>query len=147
MKLAGYCQMGRLIPAILFVAFFADVVMRFGSIDWLTFRAWESLLNHSGRGGPFKPNSRYRNDQAFGDLSAMGNLIELRHYRSTTFTTDADGYRNSPESGRTSPSVILFGTSFTVGLGVNDEETLANWKGWLAVRSTTRVAPCPLRPG
>jgi len=125
MKLAAYCQTGRVIPAILFVVFFADVLMRFRSIDWLTFRAWESLQNHSGRGGPFKPNSRYSSDQVYGDLAAMGNLIELRHYRSTTFTTDADGYRNSPESGRMSPSVILFGTSFTVGLGVNDEETLA----------------------
>ena len=100
MKLAGYCQMGRLIPAILFVVFFADVVMRFRSIDWLTFRAWESLLNHSGRGGPFKPNSRYSNDQAFGDLSAMGNLIELRQYHRTSFTTDPYGYRNSPEVAR-----------------------------------------------
>jgi hypothetical protein len=55
----------------------------------------------------------------------MGNLRALRQYRAEVFSTDALGFRNGGAAGRRPVAAIMAGDSFTVGSGVNDDETLA----------------------
>ncbi len=115
-------RMGLLVPRLMLAALALDGVLRFTSIDPLTFRAWEALKRFRPPGAAFEPERRYRNPRSYGDLAAMANLPALREYRAETFSTDALGFRNAPLR---SVASIAAGDSFTVGSGVNDDETLA----------------------
>jgi hypothetical protein len=119
-------QLGWLVPKVLLLFFLADLVLRFLPIDSLTFRGWEAMGRFPTGEGPFEPNKRYHKDRIFGDLSNIANVPALREYRSETFTTDALGFRNPPDlcdSGP--PAALLFGSSFSAGAGLSDEQTLS----------------------
>lgn len=126
-----FWRLGRVIPCLLAVVFLLDVGLRLlvalgvVPIDRLSFRAWEPLLAYRATGGPFEPNRRYHNGRSYGDLAAIGNLPELREYRTDTFTTDALGYRNPPRLMHEEINAILTGDSYAVGIGVPDDETLS----------------------
>jgi len=62
-------------------------------------------------------------DAAFGEGARVANRLDFVHFRREKFTVDARGYRNLP-SGR-KPGIILFGSSFSLGLSLNDEDTLS----------------------
>jgi hypothetical protein len=114
-------------PLILAAALALDVGSRFVSYDSVCFRAWEALQRgaSTGLGGQFEPNRRYENHRSYGDLSAMGNQPDMRQYRTEVFSTDAYGFRNTPQSAGQSPRVALVGTSFSAGAGLRDDETLS----------------------
>jgi hypothetical protein len=114
---------------VLGVALVADGLSRFLSIDGLAIRAWEALSRNAFTEGgvPFEPNRHYVKEHAYGDLAAALNHPTVRQYRREEFTTDAWGYRNPPSSRASTPApeVILVGSSFSVGSGVSDPDTLA----------------------
>jgi hypothetical protein len=119
---------GVTVPAFLMLALLADGLSRFMSLDPFTIRAWEAMTrNVFTEGGiPLEPSKHYENDGCYGDLAALSNRHELREYHREVFTTDRFGYRNRQEFSRQNPpDAILVGTSFSVGCGVSDDETLA----------------------
>jgi hypothetical protein len=115
-----------LAPAVLVLAGLADLGLRLVPLDRITFRSWEAL-RVGGEAGPFRPNHRYENARAYGDLANMGNVPELREYHREVVVTDAHGFRNPPAlaaSGRV--RVLVMGSSFAAGTEVQDHETLAS---------------------
>lgn len=119
-------NIGRLAPAMLVLIATAEIVLRFVPLRHFSYRAWEAMADNHVPGAPFCANQVYHSDRSYGDIASYYNLPQLRRYRSETFTTDAYGYRNqtAPTAGK-APEAILIGSSFSVGLGVNDDETLA----------------------
>jgi hypothetical protein len=109
------------------------------SLDAFTIRAWEAMTrNVFTEGGiPLEPSKHYENDRSYGDLAALSNRHELREYHREVFTSDRLGYRNLDNfSQQNPPDAILVGTSFSVGCGVSDDETLA---ARLAARTDKRI--------
>jgi hypothetical protein len=121
-------SVGRVIPGLLVAGLLLDLASRFVPYDAVSFRAWEAMtrMPPSGRGGAFAPNRRYASDKASGDLSSMSNRPRLRQLHREVFTTDAFGFRETPRlSGKPDVNVaVVFGSSFTVGSTLSDEETL-----------------------
>jgi hypothetical protein len=62
-------------------------------------------------------------DAAFGEGARVSGRLDYVSFRREKFTVDARGYRNLPAAGK--PSVILFGSSFSLGLSLSDEDTIA----------------------
>ncbi|MFN8636408.1 MAG: hypothetical protein U0893_21380 [Chloroflexota bacterium] len=119
-------QLGFLLPAILLGLGLLEVCLRLLPIDTFTYRAWEAMIGDAVPGAPFNGDHAYFTERTYGDLAALGNLPERREYRSERFTTDRLGYRNPPDLVEAAPiDAILLGTSFSVGAGMNDDETLA----------------------
>lgn len=118
-------QLAVVIPRLLAGVALAAVLLRFLPVDLWPFRAWEALTAARPLGMAFEPNQRYHNARSYGDLAARGNLPGLRQYRAERFTTDALGFRNSPDLLREEISAILAGDSFAAGSGVSDDETLS----------------------
>ena len=119
--------MGFWAPLILVLALLGDLASRFVSYDHVAFRAWEAMTRGrpTGLGGMLAANRQYTNDRSYGDLAAMGNYPSLRQYRREVFTTDEFGMRNRPAARSKPWGGIVAGTSFSVGSGVGDDETLS----------------------
>jgi hypothetical protein len=103
-----------------------NLALSFKSLDWLAFRTWESAVSaHCPSSiGPFEPGSVYRKERAYGDLANMGNMADLRQYRSEEFTVDRYGFRNPPSVQNSQPVGFVVGDSFTAGAGNSDRDTL-----------------------
>jgi hypothetical protein len=111
--------------SVVLVVLSVDIALRFLPLEWVTFRAWEAYKLNRAPAGAFVPNIRYQNPAVYGDLAALGNFPGLREYRAEVFTTDQYGFRNEPrEWSESPPSALLIGSSFSVGPGMSDEETL-----------------------
>jgi hypothetical protein len=127
MKRGFFWQLGYLIPRLIVLAILADGACRFLPLSAIAFRGWEALYEPSADTGLFRPNGCYCNSKSYGDLAALSNRPWLRQYRHEVFTTDALGCRNCPDQGSAGPpEVLLVGSSFSVGTGVADPETLAS---------------------
>ncbi|HEX4406805.1 MAG TPA: hypothetical protein VH560_18325 [Polyangia bacterium] len=133
----GPIALRRLIPAVLVLGLVLDVGSRFLPYDAVAFRGWEALSadpfvtqawevltkKPPSLLASFRPNERYVNDRAYGDLAPMGNRPWLRQYHREVVTTDSLGLRNTAPPG--APHVALVaGTSFTFGSTMSDDETL-----------------------
>lgn len=118
----GY--LARWIPAILVVAFLVDAAFHFVRLDFLAFRGDEAVSQGVPLGQRFEAGRQYRHERTSGDIASLGNLPEHRTFRSQVFTTDGLGFRNTPEDAARRPSVVLLGTSFTIGTGNSDDQTL-----------------------
>jgi len=123
--------MGRVVPRLVLLACLGDVGMRLERVDPWTFRAWEALSAYRSPAAPFEANRRFEKTDSYGDLAALGNMPELRQYRSEVFTTDALGFRNPPGASSRPPAAIVVGDSFVVGSGVSDDETVTSRLGAL----------------
>jgi hypothetical protein len=62
--------------------------------------------------------------EAFGEIARQVHRLDYLSLRSEKFTLDTRGYRNPPLKGL-KPRVILAGSSFSLGLSLNDDETLS----------------------
>lgn len=119
-------KFGKCVVALLVALFVVDFSLRFLPAEHFTFRAWEAMSLYHGRPGIFEPNRTYFNPRSSGDLAHIGNYRELRQFRPESFTTDGCGNRNRPDIFEGKPAdLILLGSSFTVGSGVDDEHTLS----------------------
>jgi hypothetical protein len=117
---------GRLVTALLVVLFAVDVFARFLPAGLYTFRAYEPMTLYHGWPGAFAPNRTYFNPRSSGDLAHFANLPGLRQFRPERFTTDGCGNRNNPDIFEGRPAdILLLGSSFTIGSGVDDSYTLS----------------------
>lgn len=123
-KHEGARRLGQTIPLLLVFSFFLDLLLRPLPLDSLTFRAWEAVSRYRGFVGPFEANQSYKNAKAYGDLSSMANLPELREYHTERFTTDGFGFRISPPNQNF--GAILVGDSFAGGSSLSDDETFSS---------------------
>src|SRR5437868_7334513 len=72
-------QLQYLLPALMLLFIATDIVLRFTSLDWLTFRGLEaSWVRFPGSDGPFTPNKVYFNPVSYGDLASISNLPQFR---------------------------------------------------------------------
>lgn len=60
---------------------------------------------------------------AFGEGTRLANRFDFLTFRSEKFTVDTRGYRNPPFT--VTPKVLLVGSSFSLGMSLNDEDTLS----------------------
>ncbi len=60
---------------------------------------------------------------AFGEGTRLANRVDFLTFRSEKFTVDKWGYRNPPFP--VTPKVILVGSSFSLGMSLNDEDTFS----------------------
>ena len=115
----------RWIPAILVVAFACDVAFHFIRIDFIAFRCDEMVSQGVPLGFTFEPGRHVQMDRASGDLAALANLPAYRVFRPQSMTIDRFGFRNAPEGATLPPRAVLLGSSFTIGTGNSDDQTLA----------------------
>jgi hypothetical protein len=117
-----------LIPGLILAAFLCDVAGRFVRLEPWTFRGDEALSQFRSEWlpGPYEANRCYRNERCTGELAVMSNQPEYRVFRKQVFTTDAMGFRNvnAAHSLSAAPQVLMAGSSFTVGSGSSDSQTL-----------------------
>lgn len=119
-------SLGFLLPLVLLLLGGLEVGLRLLPAEIFSYRAWEPVSVDPVPGSPFGSLRAYENPATYGDLAALGNLTVAREYRTERFTTDRLGYRNSPALADGVPvDAILLGTSFSVGAGMSDEDTLA----------------------
>ena len=142
--------LSRWIPGILVAAFLCDVAFHFVRLDFLAFRGDEAMRQAAPLGYPYEPGRRFEHHATSGDIASIANLPEYRAFRPQVFTTDRFGYRNAPAGVHLPPSVLLLGSSFTLGTGNSDEQTLArrlelisgcsvyNAGGWDRIVASTR---------
>ena len=124
MRLPPWCRLEILAPATLALALVLDLGLRALPLDYFSFRSWEAL-RVGGEAGPFRPNRRYVNPRAYGDLANLGNLPGDRAFHAETVSTDAFGFRNGAVAALGPFRAVLTGTSFSAGTEVGDDETLA----------------------
>jgi hypothetical protein len=62
-------------------------------------------------------------DAAFGESARNGNRLDFVAFRREKITLDERGYRNLPGASR-APRMILWGSSFSLGDALNDEDSL-----------------------
>lgn len=118
-------QPGFIVPLLLCGTLAADAAFRALPRGRVSYRVWEAMRTF-GAPTTFQPGARYRRERTYGNLATLGNLPRLRQYRSVTFTTDALGYHNHPQLADTGRiATLLFGSSFSAGSEVNDDETFA----------------------
>lgn len=124
MRLPTWCRLEVLAPATLALGLVLDLGLRALPLDYFSFRAWEAL-RVGGEAGPFRPNRRYVNPRAYGDLANLGNLPGDRAFHAETVSTDQFGFRNGAVAALGPFRAVLTGTSFSAGTEVGDDETLA----------------------
>jgi hypothetical protein len=102
-----------------------DALLRFAPVGWRPLAPGEGAVRHRVPGEAYARNLSNKFSVGYGDLAWMGNLRELREYRSSSFTTDEHGFRAS----RWAPAAaaVVFGDSFAVA--GRDGETLADQLG------------------
>ncbi len=115
--------LGWIGPAIVLACLLLDVSFRFLPPRFVAYRAWEAVRLFATAGGPFAPNTVYRNPKAYGDLANMANLPSLRQYRPESFTTNSEGYRNRHERPSPFNGILLLGDSFGASTGVPDDQS------------------------
>jgi hypothetical protein len=113
-----------MMSALIALAFGTDVCLRRLPIRTVAFRQWEVAEFAPTALGPWVPGLRYRNPKSYGDLSNFANLPQYRVSRTDVFTSDADGFRNTP--GATGQvRIVVAGDSFMAGGSLSDSETLS----------------------
>lgn len=119
-------ELGFLLPALLGCFFLLDVSSRLLPAAWFTFRPQEALGRFPLAEGPYSPGRSLFMPVTYGDLANLGNLPAYREYHSQIASSDAFGYRNSPELLRAGNiEVFLLGDSFSLGTSLNDQETIS----------------------
>jgi hypothetical protein len=129
-------RLSRLIPIVIALFAAADVGARFVPIDFVAFRAWETMVLNPAPTGPFRASMKYQNLIAHGDLSSLGNWPEYHQYRLETVSTDKYGWRNPAELAEHPEQLggFVIGDSFAAGGGLSDQHTLAARLGELLGR-------------
>jgi hypothetical protein len=118
-------QLGFMLPLVLLLFALTDIGLRFLPIDRLAFRGFEVATRYRASDDSLEPDRQYFNPRSYGELAAIANLPAMRQYRAERFTTDRLGYRNDPRRADGGVDALLVGSSFSVGVGNSDDETLA----------------------
>lgn len=116
---------GYLLPRVLLLWAFVDVMLRFAPPQWYTFRLHEfAMITGPHDLGPLRANLTYQNSHAYGDLASLGNCTECREYRSMNIHIDRRGFANPASSGHY--DAILVGDSFGIGAEQIGDATLSS---------------------
>jgi hypothetical protein len=108
----------------------AIAVLTIGSgllpLSWFGFSDFQIARQMPPPDAPFVPNLRISSDHYNGGYALAGNLPSSENRRRRTFTTDASGFRWTPEvrPGEPPGAIVFRGFSFVWGGGLSDEETL-----------------------
>jgi hypothetical protein len=105
--------------AALAIALLAPRLMIFQS---LCSRAYECASLHRAVQGPFRAGFIH-GGKICGDLATMANRPDLCSYRDEIFEIDPWGYRNTLDVWMRPNDVLIFGDSFALGQGVNQDQT------------------------
>jgi hypothetical protein len=117
-------SLGIVAPLALALIGVIDVATRMAPMPFLS--PEEQLWSNRPADTAFVPNRRYQTPHPVGDLARIGNLPTTEDRPPLQVTIDRLGYRNKPEIAAARPIAgILFGSSFSVADGQNDDETLA----------------------
>jgi hypothetical protein len=117
-------SIGRLVPLALLLWCLFDLSLRFLPEDWLRIEPVQVATRLPERYSPFTPNLRLREVDGVGEQALMGNLAPTEVLPPMSFTTDANGFRATPQPNDGAPQVFVFkGDSFTFGGSLSDEET------------------------
>jgi hypothetical protein len=112
---------GYVIPRVLLIIAILDVVLRMVPAGWRIYDVGEREVRYRIPGDAFERNLRLHS-VSFGDLVRIGNLSDGEELRSSEFTTDGLGFRNTAVSRPVGG--IIFGDSFAAGAD-RDDDTLA----------------------
>jgi hypothetical protein len=121
-----YWSTGRVVPRLLATI----AILMAGSgllpLSWFGFSDFQIARQMPPPDSPFVPNLRIASDRYSGGYALAGNLPSSENRRRRTFTTDALGFRWTPEvRPGEPPGIIVFrGFSFVWGGSLSDEETL-----------------------
>ena len=115
-------RVGYVLPGMLVACVVLDALLRFAPAGWRPMEPGEMQVRHRVYGEAYVRNLRRQGPAGYGDLAWIGNLKELREYRSGTFSTDELGFRNQRRV--TSAVGFMFGDSFAQS--GDDGETLAS---------------------
>lgn len=116
---------GRVLPLLIGLALFLDIVLRFGPLEPFCFRPWECMTRYPEPGSIFQAHKQLRHERSYGNLANIGNLPNLREYRSVVFTTDIYGFRNESRNDQRPIAAILVGDSFVAGDGLTDHDIVS----------------------
>lgn len=141
-RLRRATQPGFLIPALGAALVATDLVLLLAlPLDRVSYRVWEAART-PGASAPFRPGVHYDRPRVYGNLAAIGNQLDLREYHRVVFTTDSLGYHNPPGLAASGDvAVLLFGSSFSAGTEVNDDEHFAPQLSRLIGRGVYNAAP------
>ncbi|HWE50627.1 MAG TPA: hypothetical protein VG273_12590 [Bryobacteraceae bacterium] len=98
------------------------------AVPWLPAGPWSPSGYQCGSYYLFLPLGRTHSctaEAAFGEEARVTNRLEFSTFRRERFTVDEHGYRNDSLNEAGKPRVILFGSSFSLGLSLSDEDTLS----------------------
>jgi SGNH hydrolase-like domain, acetyltransferase AlgX len=117
-------SIGRLVPLALLLWCLFDLGLRFLPEDWLRIEPVQVATRLPERYSPFTANLRLRVLDGVGEQALMGNLAPTEVLPPMYFTTDANGFRATPQPNDGAPQVFVFkGDSFTFGGSLSDEDT------------------------
>jgi hypothetical protein len=117
-------SIGRLVPLALFLWCLFDFGLRFLPETWLRIEPVQVATRLPERYSPFTPNLRMKLVGGVGEQAIMGNLAPTEVLPPISFTTDANGFRATPQPNDGAPQVYVFkGDSFTFGGSLSDEDT------------------------
>lgn len=122
MRIGIRITVGHIVPATLLLFMLTDAALRLVQGTTGIFSTGPGLRRSKIPGAAFEPNLRVQASVTYGDLARIANVKDSDEIRSSTFATDAMGFRNAEASGRAAG--ILFGDSFSIA-GDDPRETLS----------------------
>src|SRR5262249_49852087 len=101
------------------------VLSGFLPLRWFHYADYEIALQVQQWDSPFIPNLHLRTQSFLAAEAAAANVRPSERPSWRTFSTDSFGFRYTrPIQPGTPPRIVVFrGYSFTIGLGLGDEET------------------------
>lgn len=117
-------KIGIFIPVVLFLAFLADTLGRFASIDRMCNSGIEAVFRFRPPDAPFETNKTFERADCSGDLVFCPLHESAMTLRKEKFCTDDFGYRITPKEMQKDLPIIFAGSSLVVGVGVSDNETI-----------------------
>jgi hypothetical protein len=119
-------SVGRIIPWSLAAVGVLTIGSGLLPLGWFGFADYQIARQAPPPDAPFIPNLRIQSDHYKGGEALAGNVPSNENQRLRKFTTDALGFRWTPEvRPGEPPGVLVFrGCSFVWGGGLSDEETL-----------------------
>ena len=117
-----------LAPAIVGIWIVLDLVGRFVAPSLLGLDPWLVVSRFPPRFAPFSPNQSFYLPVYVGGNARAANIEPTEFTGPIRFSTDHLGFRTNPYLGvKQRPDVLFFkGDSFTYGVGLSDEQTLAS---------------------
>jgi hypothetical protein len=122
----SFWSVGRVVPWVAAAIATLTVASGLLPLRWFGFEDFHIARQRPPLDAPFIPNLGLHSASYMGGEALAANLRSRENRRPRTFTTDALGFRWTPEvrSGEPPSVVVIRGASFVWGGSLSDEETL-----------------------